>query len=241
MEFLEAGSFCGVSAGRAARCVTFLPRTQHRSLRSRPRAARGQKQLLPSGRESGWKVPGMTQIAGRSCLPLARSKGLRVDRAECCLGCPSPIHPAPAALAAAWSMALASPGASQLPGCCLGSFLIPGGCAGRSCGVGNQRYGVVLPLCSIPEMLHSRSSPAAPLGQEQLGCRARGEHGPRVWATDLGWSRLCRGSARGTDMVVLLISDHSQLLPAAGGSRAARRVQLPHPHRGEASPGVRRP
>lgn len=79
MEFLEAGSFCGVSAGRAARCVTFLPRTQHRSLRSRPRAARGQKQLLPSGRGSGWKVPGMTQIAGRSCLPLARSKGLRVD------------------------------------------------------------------------------------------------------------------------------------------------------------------
>lgn len=177
----------------------------------------------------------MTQIAGRSCLPLSRSKLLRVDRAECCLGCLSPIHAAPAALAAAWSMALASPGASQLPGCCLGRFLIPGGCAGWACGVRNQRHGVVLPLCSIPKMLHSQSSPAAPLGQEQQG------FGPRFWATDLGWSRLCRGRAGGTDMVVLLLSDHSQLLPPAGGSRAARRVQLPHPHRGEASPGVRHP
>lgn len=42
-------------------------------------------------------------------------------------------------------------------------------------------------------------------------------------------------------MVLLLFSDHSQLLPAAGGSRPARRVQLPHPHCGEASPRVRQP
>lgn len=60
MEFLEAGSFCGVSAGGAARCITSLPRAQHRSLHFHPGAARGQKQLLRSGRGSdlGGRFPG---------------------------------------------------------------------------------------------------------------------------------------------------------------------------------------
>lgn len=73
-----------------------------------PRAALVQKQLLPSGRGTRWKVPGMTQISGRSPLTPCRSKGLCVGKAECWLGFPSPIPPAPAL-----SMALASSGASH--------------------------------------------------------------------------------------------------------------------------------
>lgn len=94
MVFLGSRVFLWREHWKSCELHHFPPSHPARSVCSCPRAARVQKQLLASGRGTRWRVPRITQISGRSPLTPSRSKGLRVDRAECCLRCPSriPLH-----------------------------------------------------------------------------------------------------------------------------------------------------